>query len=703
MAFSDTKPEVLMQISDSMHGTIHRLLIANRGEIAVRIMRTAHEMGIETVAVYSDADADALHVQCADRAVHIGASPSDESYLLGDVLIDAAKRAGADAIHPGYGFLSENPVFARACEDEGIVFVGPSADAIEQMGAKQIAKNIAIEAGVPVVPGYQGEDQSDERLIMEAKSIELPLLIKASAGGGGRGMRLVHSLDALEDAIADARSESQRAFGDDTLLLERYLERTRHIEVQVLADHHGNVIHLGERECSIQRRYQKIIEESPSPVVDAALRERMGADAVALAKKMNYVNAGTVEFIVDGEGNYFFLEMNTRLQVEHPVTEEVYGMDLVRAQLQIAMGLPIEIEQEYVTPLVSAIEVRLYAEDPANDFMPTNGKLWRWALDDMEGIRIDSGVREGDEVSTYYDPMLAKLISVAPTREEARRRMIRALRSMEIAGVETNREFLVDLLEHKAWQSGDTHTHFIDEHFPDGWTPTIDSEDLREAAIAAVLADYNRRMAVRSHLPHLQGGYRNNAFAPLSDVFTAAEQEVVVHYRSVGRHFTPNRLVFDIFASADDKEPTRWTAKIVVDAPGNNAPEHRQRVRVQSPDGMMRVWTVSSHVDAFYVHSMDVAVTLQRSPRFPLPEEEIEEGSCVAPMSGTVLRLLVEEGERVDAGQTLMVLEAMKMEHRVTAPETGIVASLSVEQGDNVNSGVVLAVVEGEDGEDNET
>lgn len=696
MAFSDTKTEVLMQISDSMHGTIHRLLIANRGEIAVRIMRTAHQMGIETVAVYSDADADALHVQTADRAVHIGPSPSEESYLLGEVLIEAAKRTGADAIHPGYGFLSENPTFARACEDSGIVFVGPSADAIERMGGKQIAKNIAIDAGVPVVPGYQGEDQSDERLIVEAKSIELPLLIKASAGGGGRGMRLVHSLDALEDAIADARSESQRAFGDDTLLLERYLERTRHIEIQVLADQHGHVIHLGERECSIQRRYQKIIEESPSPVVDAALRERMGADAVALAKKMNYVNAGTVEFIVDGDGNYYFLEMNTRLQVEHPVTEEVYGIDLVRAQLEIAMGLPLKITQEYVIPLVSAIEVRLYAEDPASDFMPASGPLWRWKIEDMEGVRVDSGVREGDEVSTYYDPMLAKLISVAPTREEARRRMIRALRSMEVAGVKTNRELLIDLLEHHAWKSGDTHTHFIDQHFPDGWSQATNSADLQEAAIATVFADYNRRMRERSHLPHLQGGYRNNVFAPLSDVFTAGEQEIVVHYRPVGRHFTPNHLTLDVFASADDSEPTRWSADISADASGDT-------VRVRTPDGMMRRWNVHSHVDAakgvdaIYVHSMDAAVTLTRSPRFPLPEEEVEEGSCIAPMSGTVLRLNVEEGERVEAGQTLMVIEAMKMEHRVTAPETGIVVSLSVAQGESVDSGTVLAVVEGEE------
>lgn len=678
-----------MQTSDAMNGTIHRVLIANRGEIAVRIMRTAHEMGIETVAVYSDADADAQHVKTADFAVHIGESPSDASYLRGDVLIDAAKRLVADAIHPGYGFLSENPSFARACEDAGIIFIGPSADTIETMGAKQRAKNIAEDAGVPVVPGYQGKEQSNERLIKEAASIELPLLIKASAGGGGRGMRLVHSLDALEDAITDARSESQRAFGDDTLLLERYLERTRHIEIQVLADQHGNVIHLGERECSIQRRYQKIVEESPSPAVDASLRERMGADAVALAKKMNYVSAGTVEFIVDDAGNYYFLEMNTRLQVEHPVTEAVYGVDLVRAQLQIAMGMPLEISQEYVTPLASAIEVRLYAEDPANDFMPANGQLWRWAIDPADGLRVDAGVCEGDYVSTYYDPMLAKVITVAPAREEARRRMVRALRRMEIAGVQTNQAFLIDLLEHDAWRSGDTHTHFIAEHFPDGWAPTHADEDLQEAAIAATIADYDRRMQERTHLPNLQGGYRNNVFAPLEDKFMLGEQQLAVYYRPVGRQFTPHAHEMDIYLSPDDDAPARWRAHI-----------DGYSVSLRAPNGLTRTWSVHAHTTdtdgapEVYVRTVDVACTLQRAPRFPLPEEVIDEGSCISPMSGTVLRLMVEQGEAVEAGQTLMVLEAMKMEHRVTAPETGVVVSLSVAQGETVDSGVVLAVVE---------
>lgn len=667
---------------------IRRLLVANRGEIAIRIMRTAHDMGIETVAVYSSADQDAAHVAYADRAILIGDAASEASYLLNKNILWAAQQTGADAIHPGYGFLSENPGLARACMDTGICFVGPPARVIEEMGAKKVAKTIAQEAGVPVVPGYSGDAQDDARLIQEAKTIGFPLLIKASAGGGGRGMRLVEHEDQLQDALTDARSESQRAFGNDTLLLERYIQRPRHIEIQILGDTHGNVIHLGERECSIQRRYQKILEESPSPAVDAALRERMGADAVALAKKVGYVNAGTVEFILDADGNYYFLEMNTRLQVEHPVTEEVYGVDLVRAQLQVAMGMPLSLEQPYVEPLAFALEARLYAEDPSHDFMPSNGKLWRWKPLQVDGVRIDSGVREGDTVSTYYDPMLAKVIARGPTREETRLRMLRALRGLEIAGVQTNREFLIDILEQPAWNAGDTHTHFINTHFPDGWTPKTDAALVHEAALAAVFYDVNQRLAARAHLPHLVGGFRNNAYAPAQETFSIRDQDISVLYRSRGRHFTLNRLDFDVY-TAPDASPAPWKAQI-----------EDAVVRLTSPDGLTRHWSV--HVQAspedapqeVCVHTQDASYVLTRAPRFALPEEEIEEGSCVSPMSGTVLRQLVQQGDTVTAGQTLLVLEAMKMEHRVTAPTDGTVTTLHVQEGDVVDSGVVLAIVE---------
>lgn len=677
-----------MQTPKTSSTVLRRLLVANRGEIAIRILRTAHEMGLETVAVYSDADADAAHVSYADRAVHIGESPSESSYLDIEALIDAARRTGADAIHPGYGFLSENPAFARACEDANIIFVGPSAQVIETMGAKKIAKGLAQEAGVPVVPGYAGDDTSTERLLTEAKNIGFPLLIKASAGGGGRGMRLVRDASALEDAIMDARSESQRAFGDDTLLLERYIERPRHIEIQILADQHGNVLHLGERECSIQRRYQKILEESPSPAVDADLRERMGADAIALAKKVGYQNAGTVEFIADAEGNYYFLEMNTRLQVEHPVTEEVYGVDLVRAQLQVAMGLGLEISQEYVEPLAYALEARVYAEDPANDFMPSSGVLWRWAVPEIAGVRVDSGVRQGDEVSTYYDPMLAKIIARGPTREEVRLRMLRMLRGLEVAGVQTNRDFLIDVLEQEAWQTGDTHTHFIATHFDDGWSVSTSKAVAQQGALAFVFWDVHARLASRTHLPHLQGGFRNNPYAPHQETFDWGSTEIVVRYRSTGRAFHVGRLAFDVYADDQDVAET-WQAVIT----GNT-------VRLTSPDGLSTRWSV--HVQPgeadgalqIYAHSREAAIALTRVPRFALPQEEIEEGSCISPMSGTVLRQLVDAGDTVQAGQTLLVLEAMKMEHRVTAPTDGVVTALHVAEGDVVDSGVVLAVVE---------
>lgn len=684
-----------MQTNSSSQVVLRRLLVANRGEIAIRIMRTAHDMGIETVAVYSDADAHAAHVAYADRAVHIGESPSESSYLVVEALIDAARRSGADAIHPGYGFLSENPDFARACEAAGIVFVGPTADVIEQMGAKKVAKQLAHDAGVPVVPGYAGDDASVPRLIEEAQKIGFPLLIKASAGGGGRGMRLVRALESMEDAITDARSESQRAFGDDALLLERYIERPRHIEIQILADTHGHVIHLGERECSIQRRYQKILEESPSPAVDASLRERMGADAVTLAKKVGYVNAGTVEFIVDADGNYYFLEMNTRLQVEHPVTEEVYGVDLVRAQLQIAMGMPITQTQEYVEPLAFALEARIYAEDPANDFMPSNGTLWRWRPADVQGVRIDSGVREGDEVSTYYDPMLAKVIARGPSRDEATRRMIRALRGLQIAGVRTNREFLLALLTHDAWRNGETHTHFIDTHFGQEWQPNRDAELQHEAALAAVFWDVERRLRGRTHLPSLVGGFRNNFYAPTEEAFTIEDVPISVRYRIRGRHFTPHRLALEVSDPAEGSSAV-WTAEI-----------HDDRVRLTSPDGVVTPWEVRARdaaddeTQALYVHAQDGGFTLLRAPRFALPEDEIEEGSCISPMSGTVLRQLVNAGDRVTAGQTLLVLEAMKMEHRVTAPNDGVVTALHVAQGDVVDSGIVLAVVEDPDDDEN--
>lgn len=666
-----------------MKRNIQRLLVANRGEIAVRIFRSARALGIETVAVYSDADKDALHVQEADMAVHIGASPSSESYLVIDALLDACRRTGADAVHPGYGFLSENAAFARACEDAGVIFVGPRAEAIESMGSKSASKALAVEAGVPVVPGYYGSEQSDEHLLREAEAIGYPVLFKASAGGGGRGMRLVYDPKDAPSALQDARSESLRAFGDDLLLVEKYIERPRHIEVQVLADAHGHVVHLGERECSIQRRHQKVLEESPSPFVDDALRARMGADAVKLAKAIGYQNAGTVEFIVDPDGNYYFLEMNTRLQVEHPVTEMVTGIDLVHAQLAIAEGQPLAWTQEEIQLTGASIEARIYAEEPHNQFLPASGTLWRWREAAIDGVRTDSGVQEGDVVSVHYDPMLAKVIVHAPTRSQATKVLTRALQQMEVAGVATNRAFLVDILLTEGWIDGATHTHFIDETYVDGWTPTAESTRHWEAALAASIAVYDQRMRERSHLPHLPGAYRNSRVAPSIARYESDGEALELHYVPSGYRYEEGQGSWQAGAEADALAAWRYR----VDA---------DRVTLTSPEGMTRHWRVSRGPEGrFYAASIDGSVELKALPRFIEPGEEDVAGGAVAPMNGTVLRVLVAEGDAVEAGQTLIVLEAMKMEHRVAAAEDGVVTTLSVQEGDLVDAGQVLAIVEG--------
>ncbi len=442
-----------------------RILIANRGEIAVRVIRACRELGIESVAVYSDADAGALHVSLADRAVRIGPAPATESYLSGDAVLAAARSAGADAIHPGYGFLSENHAFAAACEAAGVAFVGPRADVIARMGSKVAARLAASLAGVPVVPGETPADQGDAALAGAARRLGFPVLIKPSEGGGGIGMKAVRDEASLLEAIGQARREALAAFGDGTLYVERLVERARHVEIQILADHHGSVVHLFERECSLQRRHQKIVEETPSTAVTPRLRARMGEAAVAVARLAGYRNAGTVEFLLEGSGDearFYFLEMNTRLQVEHPVTEQTTGVDLVAAQIRIAAGAPLAWSQDQLVQRGHAIEVRVYAEDPARDDLPQAGPLLLYREPSMPGVRIDAGVAEGGEVSVHYDPLMAKLIAWGETRETARRRAIEALRSYPILGVRTNVPFLIALLEHPAFISGDVDTGFVD-------------------------------------------------------------------------------------------------------------------------------------------------------------------------------------------------------------------------------------------------
>ncbi|MDN5510290.1 MAG: acetyl-CoA carboxylase biotin carboxylase subunit, partial [Pseudomonas sp.] len=482
-----------------------KILIANRGEIACRIQRTAQALGYRTVAVYSDADTDALHVQMADEAVHIGPAPVHQSYLNTEAILAAAQLTGADAIHPGYGFLSENPDFAGACQQATLTFIGPSAEAIELMGSKRLSKLAMLDAGVPCIAGYQGSAQDDAALQQEAERIGFPLMIKASAGGGGRGMRLVHQREQLLEQLRTARSEAMNAFGSDELILEQALIDPRHVEVQLFGDSHGNLIYLGERDCSIQRRHQKVIEEAPCPVMTADLRQAMGEAALKAGRAVNYVGAGTVEFLLDRNGQFYFLEMNTRLQVEHPVTEMITGLDLVDWQLQIAAGQPLPLTQSQVTLTGHAMEVRLYAEDPAQGFLPQTGDVLRW--EPAPGVRIDHGLLEGQTVSPFYDPMLGKIIAHGASREEARRKLLRAVEDSVLLGVATNQRLLIDLLKHPDFINGDFSTGLIAEHFSVISQQTATAEQLSLAAALFYQHSANQH-------PQTLARWRNTASVP---------------------------------------------------------------------------------------------------------------------------------------------------------------------------------------------
>ncbi|NQU63399.1 MAG: acetyl-CoA carboxylase biotin carboxylase subunit, partial [SAR324 cluster bacterium] len=474
--------------------TFRSILVANRGEITMRIMRSVKTLGYKTIAIYSEADAGAPHVQFADDAVLIGPAPVAESYLDMNRILKAARDTGADAIHPGYGFLSENAEFAKACADAGLVFIGPTAEAIDLMGNKAAAKRRMMAAKVPCVPGYEGEDQSDRALLKAAGDIGYPLMVKAAAGGGGRGMRLVFAEQDLQTALDTARSEAQNAFGSGELILEKAISRPRHVEIQVFADTQGNVIYLGERDCSVQRRHQKVVEEAPCPIMTAELRARMGAAAVDVARSINYRGAGTVEFLLDDQGDFYFLEMNTRLQVEHPVTEMITGLDLVAMQIRVAEGKELWLTQEQVKLSGHAIEVRLYAEDPAQDFLPVTGSIDLWAPAQGEGIRIDSGIVTGQEISPFYDPMLAKVITWGETRQTALNRLVEALKGTTLFGAKTNKKFLIDVLERETFKKGQATTAFIDEEFE---SAQLDDSTLsfKEAGVAAVLQYFGEREA----------------------------------------------------------------------------------------------------------------------------------------------------------------------------------------------------------------
>jgi propionyl-CoA carboxylase alpha chain len=638
------------------------LLVANRGEIARRVIRSAQAMGIRCVAVYTDDDVAAPFVRDADEAVRLPAT-----YLDGKSILEAAAATGAGAVHPGYGFLSENAGFAADVLAAGLAWVGPSPEAIERMGDKLAAKALAEEVGVPTLPG--SEDPAG------AAAVGYPLLVKAAAGGGGKGMRIVAAAADLDEAIAAAQREAKSGFGDDRVFLERYVPRCRHVEIQILGDAHGNLVHLGERECSIQRRHQKIIEECPSPRVDAGLREAMGDAALRLARALDYRSAGTVEFLLDDEtGEFFFLEVNTRLQVEHPVTEAVTGVDLVRAQLRVAAGEPLDLGQDDVRFSGAAIEARLYAENPATDFLPATGTLLAFEPSDAPAVRWDSGVETGSLIGTAFDPMLAKVIAHGPTRSEAAGRLALALERTHLGGVVTNREFLVATLRTPEFLAGDTTTDFIERVDPPRALVPSDEELDRYAAAAALWVQGENRAAAPV-LASTPSGWRNGRLPDQRLEFRCGEREVAVSYRSL------RDGSFRLGGGASARIHAWSPDAIDVEIDGR-----RLRGRITRGGDQLLVQTPRGDL------------LLEQRPRFELPGSDGPSGGLVAPMPGKVIDLRVELGQRVSAGETLIVLEAMKMEHPMKAPEDGVVAELRVALGEQVENGTLLLVVETEGG-----
>jgi 3-methylcrotonyl-CoA carboxylase alpha subunit len=654
--------------------TFSTLLVANRGEIACRVIRTARRMGLRTVAVFSDADAQALHVALADAAIRLGPAPARESYLNIPAILDAARATGAEAIHPGYGFLSENAEFAEACAAAGITFVGPPPSAIRAMGSKAAAKALMEQAGVPLVPGYHGEDQSDATLRAAASRIGFPILVKASAGGGGKGMKVARDAAEVEEAIALARGEAAAAFGDDRLLLERYLTKPRHIEIQVFADTQGNVVHLFERDCSIQRRHQKVVEEAPAPGMTAERRAAMGQAACDAARAIGYVGAGTVEFIAEGE-SFHFMEMNTRLQVEHPVTEAITGLDLVEWQLRVAAGEPLPLRQDQLGIAGHAIEVRLYAEDPARDFAPSVGTLRHLALPEgLPGLRVDAGVRGGDAIPIHYDPMIAKLIAHGADREEARRRLLRGLAATEVAGVRTNLPLLRGILSHPGFAAADLDTGFIARHAEALLAPAPAAPDAALAAAALrLLRDEPVTDPADPHSPWgLATAWRLNGEGWQDLHLLDGESEVAIRAHLGGA------MRLDLPGGTAAVAGLRWEGDSAAFLLQGRA--HRARV--------LRAGDLLSVILDGATHELR-----HRDPRAPSGAADSAGGRVVAPMPGRVLSIPVAPGDRVARGAVLLVIEAMKVQMRITAPAEGVVAALRCAVGDLVEDGAELVTL----------
>lgn len=652
-----------------------KILIANRGEISCRVTRTAHRLGAQTVAVYSDADATAMHVEVADEAVRLGPAPSRESYLCMDKIIAAAKATGAEAIHPGYGFLSENAGFARACREAGLAFIGPSPEAITAMGSKSGAKALMEKAGVPLIPGYHGDNQEDAFLLSKAHEIGFPVLLKASAGGGGKGMRAVHHENEFTEALHGAQREALNAFGDQRMLIEKLLVEPRHVEVQVMADRHGNAVYVFDRDCSIQRRHQKVVEEAPAPGLSPELRKAMGEAAVRAAKAIAYEGAGTLEFLVDQRGNFYFMEMNTRLQVEHPVSELISGLDLVEWQLRVASGEALGFQQHELKTNGHAIEVRLYAEDPDSGFLPSTGLLRHFGMPAGDGIRVDTGYRANDSVSVHYDPMMAKVIAWGETRLAAAERLTEALRKTRIAGVKHNTGFLVRVLSHPAFLEGRLSTHFIDEHHAD----LIDAAADNKTSLFLLGALHAMQALHAAH-------NSNDTCSPWSRLqgFRIAHHDQTVMRIQIGSDIqevglTPSCNGFD-YVLGEHKGTCSLTLQ------GDRAylfrNDHLTNVRLTRHRHGLDVFLNGEHVE------IAVITHTQTS------DSTATDNHYNAPMNGRIVAISVAAGDAVKQGDTLLVMEAMKMEHRIRAHKDGIVAAMNVSAGDLVGEGQTLVALE---------
>jgi len=657
---------------------INRILIANRGEIASRIIRTCRRMGIVSVAIYADADRGLPYVRAADQAINIGGKTPADSYLRQDKVLAAAQEAKVDAIHPGFGFLSENADFAKQCREAGFVFIGPSATAIHQMGLKSIAKRLMQEKGVPTISGYEGDEQSVDFLVKQAAKIGFPLLVKAAAGGGGKGMRVVHEESELLAAIKAAKSEAQKSFGNDHLILEQYFEAARHIEFQILGDKAGNIIHLLERECSLQRRYQKVLEESPSPVLDEALRAKMGAAAVQAAQAIGYENAGTVEFILNADKEFFFLEMNTRLQVEHPVTEMITGIDLVEWQIKVAEGTSLPWKQEDITANGYALECRLYAEDASNNFFPDSGTVLHWKTPDVDGLRVEAGIGTGTEVGIWFDPMLAKLIVHADNRLAAFRKMHYVLSHTACLGLKTNLPFLQYLTKLPSVQAGDYYTKFIEHDFDFAAFEQFAQRGNEKAVLARLLFDWAAREEQRSLIPQVPAAWRNNFYQPQEVAYEVDETEYNLTY-------TYQQDKFEVQLNG------KMYAVLLVEVGADS-------LMMEVNGHGYRVVAAEQDEDTYLYCAAWGQKVVKKCPRFPEVQASMAAGNYQATMPGEVLEVHVTAGAKVAKGDALITLLSMKMENTIIAHTAATVQKIPVKNGDVIAKGTLLIEVEPTEG-----